>query len=87
MLSDLVLKLNARVALFIKYWASGTVFLVVAWASFFLLQAFSLLAWALGFAAIVVYFIAVPYVLGRIIMRMVALQIFSEELTKLSTRE
>ena len=87
MLSDLVPKLNVKVALFLKYWASGTVFLVVAWASFFLLQAFSLLAWALGLAVLVVYLIAVPYVLGRIIMRMAAIQIFSEELTKLSTRE
>jgi hypothetical protein len=75
-----VSKFNVKGAGVLIYWAMGLTILIVALIPYYLWLGLFQLSADVRSLAFLVYIIVVPYIIGRIAVRLVATQIFSEKL-------
>jgi len=90
-----VSKLNVKSKSIFRYWAAGMLLLLTAlilysfsrtyfqWLDF-LMKEYENVATPLAFTFLLCYFIVIPYVLGKIVIWMVAREIFVEKLKALT---
>lgn len=77
----MVSKLKAKGVHGLKHWAIGIIALILAWVSYSWSLMLANLSLGLGFVALVIDIIVVPYIVGRIIARTLAIEVFSEKLS------